>query len=814
METNNIARSGTYAGLLLITMATLMFEILMTRIFSVTIWYHFAFMAISIAMFGMTVGSLIVYLRPKFFTGKRVLRYMSLSSLLFAITAVLALVIHINLKVEFQFTLSNVIALGVTYAAISVPFVFSGIAVCLALTRFPRDISSLYAADLVGAALGCILFKFLMDVADGPSAVLAVSALSAIAAVAFSMEGHDMRALRKVSAAIFIIFAFLSFYGAYSASRQEPLFSFKYIKGTERLAQVYEKWNSFSRISLTGDKDKLGKAYAWGPGRNVSMQDFKTRKMILYIDSTAGTDLTNYEGNPETLDFLKFDIVNLVHYIKKKADVFVVGIGGGKDILSAIAFGQKSVTGVEINDNILEALNEVYGDYSGHLDRHPGVTMINDEARSYLARTKGRYDIIQVSLIDTWAATTAGAFILSENSLYTVEAWDLFLKRLDPGGILTFSRWHIGDKPAEIYRLAGLASSALLKNGVANPREHIVIATNRFDASQVMAVATILVSNTPFEKETLDALRDVCGQIGYRILISPDDGDSEELKLITSGREGLEKAVADSVYNIEPTTDDNPFFFNMLRIRDLFNFKDINTGAMRFNTFGIVILGVLLAIVLFLTVIFIIIPLLFSEGRKELKGKSPLLFYFGAIGLGFILVEISLMQRLVIFLGHPTYSLTVVLFSLLVSSGIGSYFTHGIEGGSFRKKALSRLGILLFGLVITEVSLAHLIVSFQASITPVRIAISVLMIMPLGFFMGMAFPLGMKLAAHKAYTLMPWFWGLNGAASVCGSVLAVVIAIEYGIPVSFWTGVASYVVAALSFIAFSSRKHNIPDTSL
>lgn len=536
--------------------------------------------------------------------------------------------------------------------------------------------------------------------------------------------------------------------------------------------------------------------------------DGTVRQLFLKIDSTAYTPLTAFRDMRD-LEFLKYDVTNLVHYVKHDAATLVIGAGGGRDILSALAFEQHSVTAVEINGNIISAVNERFGDFSQHLDRNPNVTFINDEARSYVARQRDTFDIIQVSLIDTWAATAAGAFVLSETSLYTVEAWTSFLEHLRPDGILTVSRWYFKDNPGEVYRLTALATASLAQLGVEKPRDHIVVVRNMQPngASGPDGVGTILVRREPFQERDIRMLEDVSQRMGFEVVLSPRFALNANFGALTSPAD-LPSFTASFPLNIAPPTDDSPFFFHMLRLKDIFK-KDLwAQGYMTHNMKAVFVLGSLLIVVTVLTLLFIMGPLILTTDRTALKGAAPAVVFFGCIGFGFMLVEISQMQRLIVFLGHPTYGLSVVLFTLLVASGIGSYTTRHAETHE-RSSTTLRLLLLILALVVFGVLTPSAMFTFQSSTTAVRIVVAVAILFPLGVFMGMAFPLGMKMAATTWPTLTPWFWGINGTTSVMASVLAVVIAMTFGISSSFWAGVACYVAAVLAYLFASLAKEAV-----
>lgn len=793
-----------YAGLFAVTLATLMYEILLTRIFSVTMWYHFAFVAVSVAIFGMTVGAVIVYLAPHYFTEERTKKHLALSSLLFGITTVFSFLSHLSIPFDPGVSIKSapvvwLFSITLTYAVLSVPFILSGITVCLALTRFSKCVSKLYAADLAGAAVGCIAVVVALIWVDGPTAVIVTAVIACLGAVLFAADAGELR-LRRRALAWCLGLALISCCLLFFYQRQHSLLRPMWVKGVVESPGVYEKWNSFSRIYVDGDPTTPRPPFGWGLSSKCP-PNIAINQLLLNIDASAGTVLTEYDGNPAALGYLKYDVTNIAHFIRPNADVLVIGAGGGRDILSALVFEQKSVTGIELNGDTLSALNERFGDFTGHLDRDPKVEFVNDEARSYIARSSRKYDIMQVSLIDTWAATAAGAFVLSENSLYTVEAWKLFLQRLKPNGVLTFSRWYFEGSPGVLYRLTSLASQSLIELGIQKPREHMLIVLHRLPShgpGSPDGVGTMLVSAEPLSTADVAGIERVARSMDFEVVLSPNAALDTVFETIAEG-DDLKAFTGSYPINIAPTTDDSPFFFNMLRLRDAFR-PDTWAGGLPFNTVAVTVLGALLLIVTVLTLLAIVVPLVCTTNRSALKGSFSLFVFFVSIGLAFMLVEISQMQRLVVFLGHPTYGLTVVLFSLLISSGVGSMLTDRIAGAD-KPRAMIVFGALVLVLAAFGWLTPVVADACQSMSTAARILVSVGMIFPIGILMGTAFPMGMKLAAGRASGLMPWLWGMNGATSVLASVLAVVIALTWSISTAFWTGLGFYVVATLSYAA-------------
>jgi len=787
----------TYAGLFATTLATLMLENLLTRIFSVTMWYHYAFMAVSIAMFGMTLGAIIVYLFPVQFAHEHVGKHLTTTSILFSATIIITFLIHINIPATGK--IAN-IYLPLTFVLISIPFIFAGINTCLMLVKVPGDIGKLYAADLAGAALGCILFIYVLDITDGPTAVFVTALVAILGAVFYAIQNGNSKLIRATTSTGVLLLV-LVITQTILVNNQKSMIRLKWIKGGLESTPIFEKWNSFSRVRVWGDPVNPIKPFGWGISSTYP-EDKTTNYVMIDIDSNAGTPISSFDGDFEKVDYLKYDIVNLVHYLRPNADVLVVGTGGGRDILSALAFQQNSITGVEINKNIIDIFTKEFGDYAGHIDQYPNVKIVNDEARSYIARSKDKYDIIQVSLIDTWAATASGAYVLTENSLYTVEAWGQCFDHLKPNGVLTFSRWYYKDLPGEMYRVTALASKALEEQGIQNPRDHILIFRSflRYQGENLPnGVGTILVSKEPFSTEDIATITLIANQMNFDVVLSPDFAIDETFKQITSGI-GSDAFIENFPLNISAPTDNAPFFFQMLRLSDVISSNYYDQGVMTFNITAIYALGSLLFAVFLLNLFFVIAPLLLTSKRLKsstTKNAIPLSLYFACIGLGFMMIEISQLQRLTVFLGHPTYSLSVVLFSLLLSSGMGSYATQKVETRLI-SSASKRLIILLIIISLFGFITPSIIKTFSGAITPARILLAILILFPMGFFMGMAFPMGMKIASAQAESLAPWFWGINGAMSVFASVLTIAVSINSGIASSFWFGFTCYLIAFIA----------------
>jgi hypothetical protein len=786
MNTSPIATIYDYVGVFLVALATLMLEVLLTRIFSVTLWYHLAFVAVSIAMFGMTLGAVLVYLFSRWFTPSRARLNLTVSSVLFGISAVWAVDAHLRFAVNPALITSPLTQLSVAYGVISLPFIFSGVAISIALTQFPLQTSRLYAADLAGAALGCVLLILVLDLVGGPRAVEVVAVAAALASLVFvyGMAGRKQLA-RSAGVTLLILAAFMM---TFRLTLDRSVRELGYEKGARRSRPYYEKWNSYSRIAVAFPKQEP--PFGWGLS-DTYQPTHVLNQLRLNIDGSAETVLTRFGGNLDTLQHLKYDITNIGHYVTDAGRVFVIGAGGGRDVLSALVFNQRAVVAVEMNRAIIEAVNDVFGDLTGHLDRHEKVRFVNDEARSYLARSKERFDLIQISLIDTWAATAAGAFVLSENTLYTTDAWKMFLDRMTPEGMLSVSRWYSRPVPAEMYKVTALATNSLRASGIPNPRQHLIVVATGLPAGETVdapGVATLLMKRTPFTEDEVNTIERVAEDMNFDVMLTPQTAADAAFVALSDERTIDEFVATFTEGDLSSPTDDRPFFFKM------------DAGLLN-GLFGFV--GVL-------TLAFIVVPVFLKAEPRVLRDNVGLSLAFAAIGLGFMLVEIAQMQRLILLLGHPTFSLSVVLFGLLIASGLGSFATERLTSTHLSLVARNRMLILIGVLIIIGLLTPIATRAFQGFATPLRIGVALLLLMPAGFFMGMAFPIAMKIGLARQPSMTPWLWGINGATSVTASVLAVMISSAWGISAAWWSGVACYIVAALAIVRSARRLEQVP----
>jgi len=794
LERDWVQRLCFYLGLGLITAATLMLQNIETRIISVTSWYHLAFFVISIAMFGLTAGAVWVYLRRESYRSEQLSYHLSVASLGFALTSVLALLIQLTIVTNLPASVMTVVVWTEFTIALSLPFFFSGVVVSLALTRSPYPIGVVYGADLLGAALGCVGVLLVLSIVSGPSAVLWVAVLVGVGSLLFAKAGlGGVPCLPATGTALFHHRALvlgglvvLALANSLSSQGIRPTMVKGTIEHPEKIA--YEKWNSFSRITV--DHSRQAPPALWGPSPRLPQQQIEQRWMNM--DGGAGTAVYQFSGNLEELSFLRYDITNLAYAIPSLGTGAVIGVGGGRDVLSARLFGLSEIVGVEINPIFIDLLTRRFTDYTA-IARQPGITFAVDEARSWFARTGRSFDIIQMSLIDTWAATGAGAFTLSENGLYTLEAWRIFLERLNSDGVFTVSRWHGPGEINETGRMISLAVATLQDLGISDAKRHVFVASSG-------NVATLVLSRSPFSGQALRALHQSAEAYDFRVLLSPETSAASPLlaSLVAApNREALEQATKVSYLDLSPPTDARPFFFNQLRLDRLFD-QDIfalvsNPGVYAGNLTATLTLAILILISTVLVAATIVVPLTASVSTASVSLVIAGTIYFALIGIGFMTAEIGLLQRISVFLGHPVYALSIVLFSLIVSTGLGSLASEWIPLTSGVRligwSALTGLYLLVLPLWLPGVllSLASAGVLFRAGL-------AVLVLLPAGFLMGFGFPTGMRLVSCLDETPTPWFWGINGAAGVLAASVAVLTSIVFSIDTTLWIGALCYLL--------------------
>src|SRR3984885_2276651 len=771
-----ISEKTVLAGVALTSFAALLLELALTRLFSVVLFYHFAFLAISIALLGLGAGGVCAYLLKTRLAGTETRALAARLCIANSVVVLVMLEIVLHVPVALQVSWANFGRLTALYLAAAVPFCLTGILFAIVFARETQQIPRLYGADLGGGALACLAVVPLLNWVGGPNVILVAGAAMAVDATIWA----EARSMRRNAALLAL--ALVALIGANYSGR---LIDVVYAKGMFRdPAQVeFARWNALSRVEV----------------------DRKNGAKVIVIDADANTFIMNAELSHWHDTEWERDLMSappaLANVLRPHGEFAIIGPGGGVDVLRAVANGSPSVTGIEINPIIATTImRERYADYSQHLYQRPDVHIQVTDGRSFLRSTPQQFDVVQMTLVDTWASTAAGAFALSENNLYTVEAFREYFNHLRPDGMIAITRWEF-QHPREALRVVAVAMEALHRLGVANPaRNFIVVSQGSLDEDGIPVV--VLAKKTGFTPAELEAVTTHINDYPdlEPLYLPSDPGENPFSELIASNDP---YAFARSyAYNVSPVTDNAPFFFFTLKPGQILGEKGLRGGIDWKVNLGVVVLLLVLVISVIAVLAFLVLPLAL---RSRTKRHSPLpLLYFVAVGLGYILVEIAFIQRFVLFLGHPTYALTVVIFLLMLSSGAGSWFSRSWLPRT--ELAWMPITLVTVALLLDVVFLPHWLASWVGLGFYYRLLVSAMLLAPLGFVMGMPFPTGLRAlaagpdpgfstATANDDNAVEWAWAMNASASVLGSVLAMVIAIQFGLTVTLACGVVAYSLA-------------------
>jgi predicted membrane-bound spermidine synthase len=750
------ASAALLAAVLLLSAAGLMFELTLTRIFSATIWYHFTFVAISVALFGWGMGGFLVYVLRLSRSPERSRTILVVLGLLFA----LALPLFQVAILQFPFT-ADLLPFYIIMSAL--PFLLGGAALSLAFESRGADVNRLYFADLVGASAGTVAVPLAIGLLGAETVVLAAGVLPALAAVVLGLSAPKgkSRAAGGVGLAVLAAVIALSAWNFQTQKltiRDAPgKAMYKLLHDHPNASIKSDYWNAYSRItSVVGFDD----AYV----------------ARLFIDSDAETSVLHWNGQMGQIPHARKWFRAFPFRLVNEPKVLVIGPGGGTDVALAIECGSPRVTAVEMNPLVVKCVRE-FGPAAGNIyTDHPKVNLVLEEGRSFIQRTGDRFDLIVLGWVDSWASVSSGGLSLTENYLYTKEAMRAYYDHLSPHGAVAIIRW-----PVDVPRLVANAVCVLSDQGMPIDRigRHILAVSLRKPESQEgSSVETVfMLSRAELDAPIVDRLLEgLSTAYVHQAPTRPSEGPYADL---FSGKITFPKYTDSFAKMATPVADDQPFYFAV----------DKPMGIPAFITkllyFSVV------AVLAFTVVLFVAGSLLkFRIPRLRAVG------YFGALGMGFIICEVALMQRLILLRGHPIYTLVVILFVLLLASALGSFFARRFPADRIRAALGRVIPLVVLLIVLGAFVLPSLIRSAVPLELPWRIAIAAALTLPFGFLMGMPFPLGLRRSTYDPQGApVSVLWGINGVASVLGSIGGMLLAMAAGFTVVFLAGAACYVLA-------------------
>jgi hypothetical protein len=743
-------------GIGLVAGCALALQVLLTRLFSAVLFYHFGFLAISLALLGTGVGGLLLYVRPSWFERRPLTESLSRWSALLAALLVVVPLVLVRLDYSFAGSVTTGFALNLGAACVlaALPFTAAGIAIALVIRAYAGSFAGrVYSADLVGAGLGAAAVVPVMWIADPATLTVALGALAALASLLFG------GARRLAGAVLLAAVALTAVSAATSLYHLDPV-----TKGRT----IADRWTPLSRV--VGYPPRPGSRYA------LLFYDRVYAPVPIYRRGTAYPDARELGLIPQSIGY----------GVTGPGRALVIGGGGGRDIFNALSSGhQRQVDVIELNQGIVDVVDHDLRRYSGSPYTLPGVSTKVGDGRSILAARDTRYDQIHIGFTDTLSANSATAFALTENNLYTTEAFDEYFDHLRPDGILNVSRLYrlVGD---EALRATVLSLESLRKRGVAHPERNVVVLLGHDILGELFG--TVLARPRAWTAAELGRLRRLAGRDGVQIAMAP--GGPYRLEWA-----GLHAASSPTSFcesyrmDVCAPTDDKPFFFNMRRL------GDIGTAPppgylYSVDPFRVLILT--LGILAVLCAIGFVLPLL--AVRRAGRPSAGALSFFAFIGLGFLLLEVVLIQRFVLFLGFPTYALSVVLFALLVFTGLGALLAERL-GGPARRVLVRALAAVTVLTAIAAFGLQPLLRALIDLPFPARVVVAVLLLAPAGVGMGMAMPIGLRRLVGLHPAGVPWAWAVNGLTSVLASALAVAIAITAGFTVATLVACAFYAAA-------------------
>jgi hypothetical protein len=791
-------RKAATLAVALVSMGMLVVEISLTRILSFALWYHFTYVVIAVALLGYGASGALLASSDRLarMEPARLISGVCLIGAFAASLALLAIRFIAFQPLEVGGDPVQLFLMTVYLLTIMMPFLCAGLVISVTLRHWAKYTTVIYLADLVGAGCGCALAILAIWILGAPGGVAAGAWLMGLAAVLMARP-----ASRRV-VVIAAIAAGLSASGVVaSVSFRPSADKFLATAMSNGVVPLLTRWSPIFRVDVYEAGD---------PGRRFGTSarfrgTFPPGRFIAH-DGGAEAMMYGFEGEPEEIEFLKWNVASAPYQILKRPEVLIIGLGGGFDVLSAISGGASHITGVELDPITVDVVGEHSRDFNGGILHRPDVSAVVSEGRSFLRHHDSKYDLIQLTGVDTLAALSSGAYILAESYLYTVEAIHDYFDSLSDDGILSFLfrdlDWRENRARFSLRQMANFAAAAR-GLGISDPAAHTVVIA----LPGMIPSLEIMFKKTPFKPRQLAQLRRYARERDFEIWAMPGfkAGTPHEL-LLSGSHEQREEFFESYPLAVRETPDDRPFYFHFFRWSDLMGISGREVDLGHTGATGQIVLGVLLIFSILASVALILVPLLVSR-RIALgaPGSWHYAVYFGAVGLGFMLVEISLIQRFVLFLGHPTYSIATILAALLVSTGIGSFVSGRIpvEPRRLLVPALAMAVAIAGGYLF---ALPPVFSALLGAPLGARVALAVLLLIPLGLTLGVFFPSGLRIVNEHNPDFIPWAWGVNGGASVVASILAIVLAITYGFPVVTAIGLLVYATGVVTMLSAGATR--------
>ncbi len=795
-----MGRKNLNLEILLVSLAVILLEINYTRVFSFKLYYYFTYLIIGISMLGLGAGGVFVTVSRRL-SAMSAERLIPLLCLFGAIAAPLGYLVVAGVQVNtsrLDDSFFDLAKLTAVCLAVFLPFLFVGTMITTIFGARPDRINRLYFADLMGAAIGCAISVPLLIFITPPGSIVLAGVIMALAGIRLAAQEY-----RVLLAPLVLVAVGLLGLSGFSHILPDPVPDENKTMSPQREGEnrtVHSEWSPVFRVDLI-DASPPGSV---GP----------PARLLLNHDGMLGASLLHFDGDYGKLTFFDRDTRSSAYsVVNEDPRVLIIGAAGGHEILASLYFGASHIRGVELNPITYSLLKEHFADYSGRIAMHEKVDLVNYEGRTFLERDEETYDLIWFVAPDSYSAMNAassGAFVLSESYLYTTEMIQVALEHLSPGGILSvqFGEINFAGKPNRTARYLTTARDALEARGVNDFREHILLST----VPEFFTMATILIRNEAFtpadvrrfeehEKTIKDAK--VWHAAGQPVAV---DSSHPVRKVIDLDAAALAGYLDGHPYQLHPVADNKPFFWHFARFQN--SFGEQWGGNVYIwdpeDATGERVMVILLLFAAAFAGVFLLLPLVaIREVWREVPHKLRAGTYFASLGLGFMFFEVCLMQQMTLFLGYPTYSLTVTLFSLLVFTGIGSLATERYAANRNRS-LLILLGVLFVLMLMQQFALGPMVDAFIGNSLAFRIFAAILFIAPLGLCLGAFMPIGLGAVAELSdYSrqYIAWGWAVNGFFSVMSSILATMLSMTFGFQAVLMVGMGIYAVGVLALIS-------------
>lgn len=788
-------------SILLISISVLAFEIALMRMFSITQWHHFAYMVISIALLGFGAsGTFIAILQ------KRLIKHFNtvflVCAFLFALSILLSFQMCQRIRFDPFFIVwerRQLLYLFEFYLNLFVPFFFASTCIGLTFLRFKEHINRVYFYNMIGSGIGAMGVVFLMYRVEVEQIFFFISICALIGMAIPMLSMLKIRRLKPAATSVLCIIFLGCCFFLFSRGTVLNISQYKSLSTTLNLPEAKILAKETSPLGVIHVVSSFAIRFAHGLSLNFT--GMIPEQLGIFIDGDSASAITNFKHDKRRLEYLDWTTSAVPYCFVEKPYVLIMGTGGGGDILLAYYHDARQIDGVELNPDVIRLVKDVYGEFSNGIYSMPNVNVHITEARGYIESTRKKYDLVQLSLLDSFSTSSAGVYALSESYLYTVEALESFIKHLNKEGVLAITRW-IKLPPRDNVKMFATAVEALERLGFDQPFKHLIFIRN-------WATATLVIKSTPFDAGDIFKMKSFCSSRLFDVIYYPGITEQDvnlynildkpsyyeyAKEILSSKRKAFYR---NYIFNIMPATDDRPYFFHFFKWKSLpMLLRTMGMEWIPFVEWGYIVLIATLIQAIVISAGLILLPLMFlphheKEGKKS---RFQIFTYFTCLGLAFMFIEIALMQKFVFFLAHPIYATSVVISTFLLFAGLGAYTSKlAIFSGPGRFKFIITAIIVL--LLFYIISLDTVFNGIGSISSWLKIIITIVLLAPVSFFMGMPFPIGLTKVSSSMPNFIPWAWGINGCASVLSPIIGLLLAIHLGFEAILIIGAGLYVTA-------------------